>query len=74
MTFFVYILLAVNVRQTVTVAKRPSGTCVARRRRDTAATLSGGCIDGVEAVWRRRDAVAAVRNGSKSEKKPRSWT
>ena len=28
MTFFVYIRLAVNVRQTVTVASSPSGTCV----------------------------------------------
>ena len=26
MTFFVYILLAVNVKQTVTVASKPSGT------------------------------------------------
>ena len=76
MTFFVYIRLAVNVRHTVTVASSPSGTCVARRRRDTTATLSGGRIDGVEAVRFRGDAIAAtaVRNGSKSQKKPRSWT
>jgi hypothetical protein len=57
MTFFVYILLAVRVRHTVTVASSPSGTCVARRRRDTTATLSrwrlhrrrrGGAVS-----WRR---------------------
>ena len=54
MTFFVYIRLAVNVRHTVTVASSPSGTCVARRRRDTTATLSGDRIDVVEAVWPRR--------------------
>ena len=61
MTFFVYIRLAVSVRQTVTVASSPSGTCVARRRRDTTATLSGGCIDVVEAVWHRLATMAPTR-------------
>ena len=51
MTFFVYIRLAVNVKHTVTVASSPSGTCVARRRRDATATLSrGGCIDAIAAT------------------------
>jgi hypothetical protein len=69
MTFFVYIRLAVNVRHTVTVASSPSGTCVARRRRDTTATLArgGGCIDGVAAAWHRRNAIAATMAPTRSE-------
>ena len=57
MTFFVYMRLAVNVRQTVTVASSPSGTCVARRRRDTTATLSRWRLHR-----RRRGGVASPRN------------
>ena len=58
MTFFVYMRFAVNVKQTVTVASRPSGTCVARRRHDTTATLSRGAW----ALWRlhRRRRGGAV--------------
>ena len=58
MTFFVYIRLAVSVRQTVTVASSPSGTCVARRRHDATATLSRGAW----ALWRlhRRRRGGAV--------------
>ena len=61
MTFFVYMRFAVNVKQTVTVASNPSGTCVARRRHDTTATLSRGAW----ALWRlhrrRRGGVASPR-------------
>ena len=59
MTFFVYMRLAVNVRQTVTVAKRPSGTCVARRRHDTTATLSRGA------------STVSRRCGFASQRRPR---
>ena len=67
MTFFVYMRLAVNVRQTVTVASSPSGTCVARRRHDTTATDSCGRIDVVEAVRFRGDAIAATISQKRSE-------